>query len=908
MDFDSLPDDSHAVSTTPQGAPVAGGSFDALTDDADKYGDTLGSIKAFGLGAARSASFGLSDEFLTKTGAIKPEDIKAYKEANPTATGAGEIGGVLAAILAPESGILGAVSAPVKAVSRVGGAITEAAAPLAESIAGKIAGRAAAAGAGSAVEGAAYGLGQSVSEHALGDPDLNAEKVMANVGFGAATGGALGGLFGAAHGAIEKAFPKFLSEVDKKAIDAGDWGAMADASEETGIEREGFLTGLSKKKANASEIESAANELGAPVLPGMVSDSKIVQKAQSALLEGPPSYPSIQAQQIATQGFEKAGVAAGDALGVETEVTKASLGDNLKSIVSESVEKQSAPINELYAEIKNHFEAIPTSDKALKQIARNIRNLEDVPFSPQAKSIAESAAERLESVKTVDDVKRLRSILNQELGLAATPIQKRITAVIADKLADLEENSIVRFAEREMKTTKAKEKIMAILDQREAANAQYTVFKDKLQRLGEVLGRKRVHGAQDFLDFVDGLTPEKIADKISGKNNSEFLGWFAKEFPEGMKAVSDYQRGLIRESAMKDGSLNAKKVVDSVFKLPKEYRETIFSADELRKLNAVKVYTEAFPNNFNPSNTANADAFRAFFEHPAGAAIANVRDFAIKGFLDSAVSSGDKTSAFIDGLSLLERNASKTTKAIGRGVNSIFATGEVGTPVKGYLAASPSDRRDNHDKLQPKISELNASPEKLIDDLHKNTEALSEFAPQTAGGVQKTMLRATQFLNSKLPAANIPQKPLSNKYKPSEAELSKWHKYFSAVEHPTDMLHNVAIGNLVPEQVEAVSAVYPKLMSEMRTAVTDRLTTHISQKKTLPFRTKLSMSLFLGTDLVNSLDSKNILATQNMLATATQAKSDQEKMPSVNKNGLGKMEQSNRLLTPMQQTAQRQEA
>lgn len=906
-DKDFIPDSTPAGKASPPGDGFIPDS--AFVSDEDKYGDTLGQIKSFGLGAGRSASFGLSDEFLVQTGAMKPEDIKAYRETNPYSSIAGEVGGVLGAVLAPEVGILGALSAPVRGVAALGksaGALV----PGAASTVGKILSQTGAIGLGSAVEGAAYGLGQSVSEHALGDPDLNAEKVLANVGTSALIGGALGSMFGAAKGVVQTKFPKFLSEVDKAAIDSGDWKSMANASDLSESQKQGFIAGLTKKKVNASEIEKAAKEIDAPILPSMISDNGLVQKGQSALLDGPPSLPAIKAQQIAAQGLEKAELATQQALGSADDITKANLGDTLKGIVSESVESQSKPITALYDELKTRYQSIPTSDKSLKQIAANMRKIEDVPLSPQARAIAESAADRLETVKTIDDVKRLRSIINQELGLSSTPIQKRVTAIIGDKLADLEESSIVRFAQKEMKTSVAKDKIMQLLDQREAVNAQYSVFKDKIQRLGEVMGRKRVHGAQDFLDFLDDMTPEKIADKLSSKNNSEFLNWFSKELPQGMQSIAQYQKGVIRDVALKDGKLNIKRVISEFDKMPKEYRSKIFSPEEIKKIEAIKTYIEAFPKNYNPSNTANMSAFRGFFEHPVGSVVANVRDYGIQGFLDAATGSGDKTKAFVDGLSTLEKQAIKTTKAISSGANAIFSESS-GTPapVKGYLAVSSSTRRDDHDKMNPQLSELTNDPQKLIDKIHENTEALSLIAPKTSQAAQGTMTRATQFLQQKLPGINVPQKPLSPKYKPSDAELAKWYKYFSAVDKPTDVLKSVASGNLVPETMEALSFVYPKLLQEMRTSVTDKMVDSIAKKKVIPYRTKLSLSLFLGQDLVNSLDPTSMLANQNMMATATQGKNMQsQQMGKVTQGGLSKLDSADDFLTPMQKSNQRKDS
>lgn len=921
---DFIPDNQFKPDSAATQVAAPDGSADFIPDsnfisDEQKYGDTKGELKAAILGALRSASFGLSDEFLTRTGAMKPEDLKAYKEQNPNATTAGEVGGVLGAVLAPETGIARLLSAPIKAVSKLGGAIAEAATPVAESIAGRIAGaetspvinkilsQAGSMGVGSAVEGAVYGLGQSITEHALGDPDLNAESVLANVGAGAITGGALGSLFGGIKGGVQEKFPRFLSEETVKGIAEGDHRSLIEGSDIANPEKEGILNGLTKLKSDAVEIRQAAVDLdNAPVLPGMISDSKMVQKAQDSLLNGPPTMSSLKAQQMATEGFEKASQATEKVLGADMDITKASLGDTLKGVVSESVEAQAKPINELYDQLKSEYQTLPVSDRALKQVAANIKKIEDVPLSPQARSIAEGVADRLQSIKTVDDLKRLKSIINQELGFSATPIQKRVTAIIGDKLATLEENSIVRFAQNEMKTSAAKDRILRLLDEREAVNAQYSVFRDKIERLGEAMGRKRVHGAQDFLDHIESMTPEKIADKLAAKNNSKFLDWFSAEFPQGMESISQYQKGLIRNAAMKDGEFNIRRAMSEIDKMPHEYKQKIFTAEELKKLDSVKKYTQAFPKNFNPSGTSNADTFRHFFGGPLGAAVSNIRDFAIEGFIRGATS-GEQTKSFIAGLTKIEKTAAKTAKSVNLGVNAIFSQ-ERNSSGKGYVAVSAIDRREQHNKNQPEISQYSQDPQKLIDKLHADTENMAQIAPKTAQAAQQTMARAVQFLNSKLPGAGIPQKPLSAQYRPSDTELAKWHKYFSAVDSPTQILNSVARGTIVPEEVEAVSAVYPKLMHQMQVAVTDKMTTNIAKNKSLPYKTKMALSMFLGTDLVDSLNPVSILATQNMMTTATQAKMQQEQMSVVNKKNVGKIEKSNSFLTPMQRSAQRMDA
>jgi hypothetical protein len=258
----------------------------------------------------------------------------------------------------------------------------------------------------------------------------------------------------------------------------------------------------------------------------------------------------------------------------------------------------------------------------------------------------------------------------------------------------------------------------------------------------------------------------------------------------------------------------------------------------------------------------------------------------------------------VDGLATVEKYVQKASKAIAIGASAIFLN-KPKEPSKN-AAMTPEQRRDNHATLAPQIRGLNADPEKLIDHLDKNTAALSKFAPDIASGLQGTMNRASQFLQQKLPVAP-PPKPLGPKYKTSDTELLKWHKYYSAVEDPTAVLHQVAAGNASIESVEALQAVYPKMYQDMQAAVTEKMTSAIANETPIPYRTKMALSLFLGSDMVPSLDSQSMLANQNMLATATQAKAQQEQsqMSGAKGKNLGKLNKSENMLTSMQATSQR---
>jgi hypothetical protein len=91
-----------------------------------------------------------------------------------------------------------AALAPIRGLQAAGNAVEAAAGKaLASSIESDAARRVVAAGLGRGVEGAAFGAGGALSEEALGDPDANAQQLLAAVGSGALLGFGVGGAFGA---------------------------------------------------------------------------------------------------------------------------------------------------------------------------------------------------------------------------------------------------------------------------------------------------------------------------------------------------------------------------------------------------------------------------------------------------------------------------------------------------------------------------------------------------------------------------------------------------------------------------------------------------------------------------------------------------------------------------------------
>jgi len=168
----------------------------------EKYGSDFGSeARAFGEGAARGLTFGLSDAAIKALGG-DVEGLEARQRLNPVASTVGNIAGSVGGLLVPGGALagLGKLGVGVKSAAQLGKAAE--AGVLATKIAQSTGalGRTGAALVGGAVESIPYALGNVLSEKVLRDPEMSAEQIMSHVGADVVLGG---GLSGALHGTGE---------------------------------------------------------------------------------------------------------------------------------------------------------------------------------------------------------------------------------------------------------------------------------------------------------------------------------------------------------------------------------------------------------------------------------------------------------------------------------------------------------------------------------------------------------------------------------------------------------------------------------------------------------------------------------------------------------------------------------
>jgi len=814
----------------------------------EEYGEGIkGPALATAAGAARSATFGLSDELLTKSGAVKPETLENLKKYNPNLTTAGEIGGVVGSVL------LGPEVAPAGLLSKGAGAITKSVLPGAERAVGllvnpetspvihRIVSQAAAAGAGSAVEGAAYGLGQSVSEHALGDPTLNSQKVITNIGMGALFGGVLGSTLKAGEIAVPEAVGAAKSAFDKLAS--------------VGANEEGVGL-LGRTYAKASSFVSGKPEQD--ILDAWANRKMALRDPHEI------EHLSDQFTKTITETHDAVEKAARDAF---KDVRPQEAAKYLET-ADAGVAKQQ--FDDAFAKIKETTDLMKFEPDLYP--ARYARKLEQISERIAKDITNESSAADI--FQALDD---LKGSLDKDIKYGKIP-----------SAADADAQNVIKGLRGSIKENLENEEIWGKAATRQAAfNDAYNEYVTNLT------------GKNAFRSKFMTQAPSR-----SGKVEWQIDPVKVKTYFNQIGT----DKGDVRADLLANYLRTSKNLLDEVEKSYQALPERTFSRKDYdtlfgqaEKINDESLRQAAFNKQINSlggggHNTYLGEGAAAFaaLHHPVlGAAIEGYNVLRNSGLT-------------IQRLAKIERAIQQTNRAMGYLTKNIFKAGtKVGQKYAGYVGGTASSLYDKekHDKIMDRIVEYTNDPEKLTNHLDAMAKPVIESAPDMGTNIQQTAAVGINFLRSKLPQGPDP-KPLSKPYVPSQQEIAQFKKYYDAVENPLSALEQIKTGMLSKETLETLNTVYPQLYDSMKENVTEELASHLGKKRDIDYQTKLMLGAFLGMDLDNSMTQQAIMTNQGAFAKlgAQNAMNnpDQLMKQKSTQTGLSKLGESGRLLTASQ--------
>ena len=851
---------------------------DQFVSDEDSQGGILEAALA---GAARGASFGTSDVALTVSKKASPETLKRLKEEYPITSTVSELGTVLGLSLV-SGGAAGVANLP-RLASKMGASVEQKAIAKGLQVP-------AAKAAGTAAEGAVYGLGQSVSESALGDHDLVSEKTLANIGMSAALSGGISNLVSkmqiqkvareearAAALAEEKLAAHKLSQTAESPVEQ----AIANSGM-TPKEKVGFFQALEKEKANADEIRLAGQLIDAPVMPGQVSDSRLIQDAESALSHMPDLGGELTRQTL-KKGFDSVDNVLKTSLGSADEVLKPyDAGAKIKTQINELVDNMYKPFKAYYAEREALGTAIDLSDKFKLSVYEDLldKSKKFGAVGSAGSKAMSTYADRVLEQQTLGHIDSLITEVNAAQRVAYRAGDTTVAKALGETSEALKEHQIKQLILESKQLEKA-----GIREAKEAADEtiklhkeitkQYKEFK---QQLNELVSDQRLGGRKDVTatqleNILDGIPNEKVIEKMFDPRNADGLKRLKTKFPEVFKTLVDQKKGQILSESLEDGRVQIGKVMRQLYdekKMSSKVRELIFNQDELNKLNASKIWVEALPKNINPSGTAKTLAYMEFLGNPIKASVQNFKGYVTRKLIDKFAPSTEVNK--INSLVETQRAEIKTTNKIKAGVKSLFS--DYRTPIA--KVSSMIDSPDDYKKKTEEIR-LNANnPNYLMEKISKSTEDLYEHAPLISQSMQTSMMRGLTFLSTKIPEDTtlgfFPEQK-----EPSKTEISKFNRYYTVVENPLEVLEQVKDGTFSLEAKETLEAVYPRLYQDMKQHLVEGIV-NLKKKDKVPYHVKLSISRFLGQPTEESMLPQQIASFQRQFASVNQQQQVQQQM------------------------------
>lgn len=826
-------------------------------------------------GALRGASFGISDALGSAIG--YGEDLRRLKEANPIASGIGEVGGTIGSVLLlPGGGLVGGAAKAGEVTAGLAeraiantvakGAAETATSSLARDIAARAARGAITKGAGGFVEGSLYGLGQTLSEASLGDPKEAAEHLISNVGFSGlvngsmmAVGGAFGGILRNAHPGISKAEVSTIrDQIDNLKTATGEIDQNI-----------------------ADELGKTAQKL---VDEGKITDPGLIEKIKSGI----------------SSGADIADLMTGAITGKEFTGTFDKLADKYVTLVSKARgldEETTKTLREIATDrnlTKTVLDYMDNAPEAMAQLGKNFENIAQVAENASQAFALDTRRASINNMPTqyASNIKVGQAIA-EEADAAVNRIYKTIDK--AGKFYDTAglsnlEDPWRNFQAMKQTWTDNRDVLNGLIDLKRGVGKALAPYRDMIDL--NVKERNTYNKLMELYNSLSDLSHNEKAFSPQVVSESKAINKSVREFLDVQQEMQRkfysprYQNGQKQYLPDPDKFASFLKANEARTMLKNDIFEewTKKTADLLRTAQSLGIEGEMFQNagqlvdgfvnaTKELKKTKAAALAVSSLESHTGKSLQRMMYGTVIGSMggpilggigaglgyaidnpvqvlrllnraqDTIVTSKQSMASVIDKFAGMKpKVAEEIGEAASKAGPSVKLKG-FSVPQAIRLGVTQEFEQDNSKPISLE-SILSSPTEETVTRVMERHDELNTVMPGVSAQIGAQTATAVEFLKSKMPTdPGTPYQmfPTKQPYVMPESVRSKFERYVDAINDPMGVLKHMADGRLTAEHVEALQAVYPSLYSEAQRTVTEVL----SQKNNLTFRQKVQLGLFM---------------------------------------------------------------
>jgi hypothetical protein len=871
--------------------------------DYAKYSSPIEQIKTALEGAAEAATFGGSTAAEIAGGADK-DAIRARRETNPGLHTIGQIGGLAASSLIPEVGeanVMKALGEGVAGLSGIGNAT--------------IGGRLGSQFIKNAAETALMQSGDEFSKMITSEPGQGVGSVAANIGLS----GVLGGVMGAGLGVIPEAW---------KATFGKKLGSTLSALQSRVTSGDPV--------PEAMEIARLGQQAGVPLKPEMIgslmSDPTARRAAEELMVTegtwgGRGENSALQEMRENTQKsiLDSIGKTPEDidaiASGQRSIYTE---GGNAKQALTEELTDKFSPLEKRYNDLTEGFGKMDLHPSQSKYLADNLVSLWKQKFAElpnsEGSEILQKAITDIGPIKTVEGMRGLQSDVLGKIWDAHVPGLYREARTLFDDAID---NAI--------STQLTDTGKIDVLNEFNGLRREYSTAKNKLDSLAEEIRPGKYRGVGTFIRGMKDLSNEDLLKRVSVKDNAEFSNLIQSDFPKTAEIAKDAHLNDLLRSSISKGEIDPRKLFNKLYSekgaWSPELRKSVLGDEAEKKIIASKQLFDRIPTPRNSGTPGMIDRLNRWAPAGKGTAIGGLigtltghgplgagvgwlagqiqrlvgreAPDALKLTLLKFLGSTEPIDAegFKTAFDFI-RHASKGEQLANAAVKSIFRVSDQ----KGEGPIFPDEKKNK--KLDNQLKQFQQNPDPLIDIGGKTPHYLPDHG-QALGQLAAT---SVNYLNSIRPEST-PQGPLGEPLPPTKIQDAQYERALTIANQPLVVIHSLKEGTISTQDVQHLKTLYPGLYSRLSQKLLNQAVEYRSKGDMIPYKTILSMGIFLGQDMDASTFQQNIAFNQTALSGGGQAQAANQMNQKIktSQKGLSSITKAQQIMTPMQASAQRGE-
>jgi hypothetical protein len=771
-------------------------------------------------GFARGLTAGLSDQAVTRSQLLSPEEMRIIKDKNPISSAIGEAAGFIGPLIATGGTSAGAVALSKvgvipKAVSALGKAAGAAgAAKLGVKTTSTIAQKAIQAGITGMTEGALMGIGTTISEDALGTADFNAESLLFNAGLGAAIGGGIGASLGAATEGLSKTFKFGSKKAREKIIQQLDVPEAQKKQLLESVNLDDEIRELIAKAGENKTAKQAFQNLGIDAPEYMTHKSTVSKTVKEYL--GSQHTPAANVYKNEVDAVrEKVNDYAKSLLASKRNVTDTEMGQFVKNQLIADIGERSGSAKMAYEALKQYDE-LPISNRIKKLLTNRVKRADWYRLELINKGEVESVLRGVNNARDIGDITKIRSSIRGKVSESIRAGNWGNADVYDDiykTLTRIREDAVLKGLPRD--------EALGAKKLRQLADRKYAeVFKD-YKDIGQIMGIKNPKSINQIIDKIESVDDGKIFSLLYNKNKIQQTAKLAEKYPELFTVARERKLNDMFQKSLnpKSNEFSAPKFINEIKKLKGEEKALLFKDINIDAISKdLMEVQKIMPEMFNPSRSGELMNLRRFIMDKTG--LTAVKDAQLYGQLKKGDSFlNNYFLKTMPALQKIEQAGNQLKKAVDQTTTGFLNNFRRGVTASTLSFVQPSKKEV--DEARDNFNVIQSNPDKLIDDIIRKNEPLYVGAPQAFEAMKNKIISAVSLISEKMPKtdANI----FGETREPSRSELMKINEYIKGATQPKKVLSEISSGYINPYALETFKIVYPDTYLRMTESMLEKI-------------------------------------------------------------------------------------